>query len=102
VRLLRLQTTDTYEINRLVATYVSGTDTAYVPIVDAVNITEGITELNNTLVFASPFDVTIRVRQGKVILPFISSGQVTSGGLTVSAIRTGALHDEAKRSASPG
>jgi hypothetical protein len=82
------ETTDTYEINRLVATYVSGTDTAYVPIVDAVNITEGITELNNTLVFASPFDVTIRVRQGKVILPFISSGQVTSGGLTVSAIRT--------------
>lgn len=79
---------DTYQINQLVTAYVSGTDTAYVPIVDGDNITEGTTELSNTLVFGSPFDVTIRVRQGKVILPFISSGSVSSGGLTVSAIRT--------------
>lgn len=82
------QVTDTYEINRLVATYVSGTDTAYVPIIRSDNITEGTTELSNSLVYNANFDVTIRVRQGKKILPFIGSGTVTSGGLTVSAIRT--------------
>lgn len=82
------QTTDTYEINRLTQAYVSGTDTAYVPVIDNDNITEDTTELSNSLVFSSNFNVTIRVRQGKVILPFIGSGTVTNSGLTVSAIRT--------------
>ena len=81
-------TADTYEINRLVATYVNGTDTAYTSVVDGVNATEGTTELSNSLVFDTAFNVRIVVRQGKVILPFIGSGQVTSAGLTVSAIRT--------------
>jgi hypothetical protein len=80
------QTTDTYEINYLTQAYDTA-DTAYVPPLDSRNITEGVTQLSNTLVFGSNFDVRVVVRQGGEILEFVTSGQVTSGGLTVSAVR---------------
>lgn len=79
-------TADTYEINRLVQTY-DGSDTAYVAVIDARNITEGVTQLSNTLTYDAAFNVTIRVRQSGKMLDFISSGSVGSGGLTVSAVR---------------
>lgn len=79
-------TGDTYVINALVQLYGSS-DTAYVPIIDARNITEGVTELSNTLTFDIPFNVTIRVRQSGKMIDFISAGNVGSGGLTVSAVR---------------
>ena len=79
-------TADTYLINALVQAY-DGSDTGYVPIIDARNITEGTTQLSNTLTFDTAFDVTIRVRQSGKMLDFISSGTVGSGGLTSSAVR---------------
>jgi len=79
-------TADTYLINALVQAY-DGSDTAYVPIIDDRNITEGVTSLSNTLTFDAAFDVTIRVRQSGKMLDFISSGNVGSGGLTSSAVR---------------
>lgn len=80
------QTTDTYEINYLTQAY-DAADTAYVPPLDARDITEGVTQLSNTLVFDTAFNVRVVVRQGGEILEFVTSGQVTSGGLTVSAVR---------------
>jgi len=79
-------TADTYRINALIQTY-DGSDTGYVAVIDARNITEGVTQLSNTLTFDTAFDVTIRVRQSGKMLDFISSGSVGSGGLTVSAVR---------------
>ena len=80
------QTTDTYLINALVQAY-DAADTGYAAVIDARNITEGTTQLSNTLTFDVAFDVTIRVRQSGKMLDFISSGNVGSGGLTVSAVR---------------
>ena len=81
------QTTDTYVINALTQAYDSGVDTAYDMILEADNIAEGGTELSNSLVFDTTFNVRIVVRQGKVILPINGSGQVTSAGLTFPAGR---------------
>jgi hypothetical protein len=81
------ETTDTYVINALTQAYDSGADTAYAPIIDTDNIVEGVTELSNSLVFDTSFNVRIIVRQGKVILPINGSGQVTSAGLTFPAGR---------------
>jgi hypothetical protein len=80
------QTTDTYLINALVQAY-DGSDTGYVAVIDERNITFGVTSLSNTLTFDAAFDVTIRVRQSGKMLDFISSGNVGSGGLAVSAVR---------------
>ena len=80
------ETTDTYEINFLTQAY-DAADTGYVPPLDARNITEAVTLLSNTLVFGAPFNVRVVVRQGKIITEFVTSGSVTSGGLTVSAVR---------------
>ncbi len=80
------QTTDTYEIGRLVQAY-DGSDTGYVPPLDSRNIIEAVTLLSNTLVFDTSFNVRVVVRQGKIITEFVTSGTVGSGGLTVSAVR---------------
>jgi hypothetical protein len=77
---------DTYLINALVQSY-DASDTGYVPPVDERNITEGTTQVSNTITFDTAFDVSIRVRQSGKMLDFISSGNVGSGGLTVSAVR---------------
>jgi hypothetical protein len=79
-------TADTYEINRLTQAY-DGSDTGYIPPLDARDITEGVTQLSNTLVYSANFDVRVVVRQGGEILEFVTAGEVTSGGLTVSAVR---------------
>ena len=79
-------TADTYRINALVQNY-DGSDTGYVAVIDDRNITEGVTQLSNTLTFDTAFDVTIRVRQSGKMIDFISSGNVGSGGLTSSAVR---------------
>ena len=80
------QTTDTYEIGRLVQAY-DASDTGYVPPLDARNVVEAVTLLSNTLTYNADFAVRVVVRQGKVITEFVTAGTVTSGGLTVSAVR---------------
>ncbi len=78
-------TGEQYSINTLDRQYTSG-DTVYVPIIDSVNNTG--TTITNTLTFSTSIAVLARVRQGKVILPFETTGTIGSGGLTVTAIRT--------------
>ena len=64
--------------------------TLWVPLIDA---TAATTSVSNTLIFSSTINAVVRVRHyasgaGNSILPFETSGQVTSTGLSVSAIRT--------------
>ena len=76
-------TGDTYSFNTLPVAYVAG-DTLYVPYLDSTATT---TSVSNVVIYASASrDVLIRVRK-KGILPFETSGTVTSSGLSVSAIR---------------
>ena len=75
---------DSYDINGLARTYGTDDD-IYVPLIDEQSTS---TVASNTLVYSSDFDVLVRVRQGKVILPFETGGTVTTAGLSVAAIRT--------------
>jgi hypothetical protein len=76
-------TADAYSFHTLPVTY-DGTDTAYVPFIDE---TASTTSVSKTVLYNSARDVLIRVRK-KGILPFETSGTVSSSGLSVSAIRT--------------
>jgi hypothetical protein len=75
--------TFTLDTVTLTQSYSAGTD-AFVPIIDEQ---ASSTSVSNTLIYSSDIPVIIRVRK-KGILPFESSGTITSTGLTVSAIRT--------------
>jgi hypothetical protein len=79
---------DGYSINVTDRAYTTS-DTSYVPLVDAVQLTAG--SATNTLTFDANIDVVVRVRNSSgasKILPFETAGTVTSGGLSVAAIRT--------------
>jgi hypothetical protein len=67
--------------------YVSATDTAYVPYVDSEATT---TSVSSTVIFNTNRYLLVRVRRyvSTSILPFETTGQVTSGGYSVSTIRT--------------
>ncbi len=74
---------DAYSFHTLPVDY-DGTDTAYVPFLDEI---ASSTSVSKTVLYNSNRDVLIRVRK-KGILPFETSGTVTSSGLSVAAIRT--------------
>lgn len=75
--------TDAYSFHTLPVTY-GATDTAYVPFLDE---TASSTSVSKTVLYNSSRDVLIRVRK-KGILPFETSGTVSTSGLSVAAIRT--------------
>jgi len=76
-------TSDNYDTNKLDRDY-NGSDTAYVPFID---ITATSTSVEVSVLYSVDRTVLVRVRK-KGILPFETSGSVTSAGLTVAAIRT--------------
>lgn len=76
-------TGDSYSFNNLPVLYAAN-DTAYVPFLDE---TATSTTVSKTVLYNSNRDVLIRVRK-KGILPFETSGSVTTSGLSVAAIRT--------------
>lgn len=84
----RFDTSDTVTINKLVQNYSSGLN-VYVPLIDKVATG---TSVSTSLVYSSNVPVLVRVRNsttsGNKIVPFETTGTVTSTGLTVSAIRT--------------
>lgn len=75
--------TDGYSFNSLAVTYGSS-DTIYVPFIDQ---TATDTSVSKTVLYDANKSVLVRVRK-KGILPFETSGTVTSSGLSVAAIRT--------------
>lgn len=74
---------DTYSFNNLPVDYEAA-DTIYVPFLDEQATS---TSVSKTVLYASNRDVLVRVRK-KGILPFETSGTVTTSGLSVAAIRT--------------
>lgn len=81
---------DGYQSNQLDRSYNGAEDTAYVPFIDVVRISDG--DSSSTIVYGTPITCVARVRfssdTGK-ILPFESTNiSVGSGGLSVAAIRT--------------
>ncbi len=75
--------TFTTELNRLYTV----SDTVYVPIINETVWTG--TEVSNTLIYTAPtIPVIVRVRQGKVILPFEIENTIISTGMSQAAIRT--------------
>jgi len=74
---------DGYSFNNLPVAY-GATDTIYVPFVDE---TATSTSTSKTVLYAADRAVLVRVRK-KGILPFETSGTVTTSGLSVAAIRT--------------
>lgn len=77
---------DTYEINRLVRSYGTDDD-AYVPYLDRL---ADATSESNDIVQTTVISVIIRVREsaGAPIIPFESTGQIVSTGLSATATRT--------------
>lgn len=83
---------DGYEINRTVEAYSSNA-TIYPSVMDYVvsTVVAGTTSRTESIVFASTFTVSVRVRSGSTgskIVPFVTEGEVGSGGLSVRAVRT--------------
>ena len=76
-------TSDAYSFNNLPVDYENA-DTIYIPFIDETATSTSVTK---TVLYASNRDVLVRVRK-KGILPFETSGSVTSSGLSVAAIRT--------------
>lgn len=66
----------------------SGVDTLYIPIINEMVISPA-TSVSNTLIYTAPvIPVLVRVRQGKVILPFEIENEIGSSGMSQAAIRT--------------
>lgn len=84
---------DTYYIDTLTSTAYITSDTVYVPVVNEV-INTGNTSVTNTLIKKKIADgganipVLVRVRQGKVILPFEIENAIGDSGMSQAAIRT--------------
>jgi len=66
--------------------YVGPTDTCYVPYIDEETIS-GATQIQQQLTYASNRYLVARVRQYGII-PFETTAQLVSGGITITAIRT--------------
>ncbi len=87
------QSGDTFEVNSIVNATTSS-DTAFVPYLDAIedNGSEGTPgTVSDTLLFLSNRAVVIRVRNNLAdpkIVPFVTTSDILSGGMTVSVIRT--------------
>jgi len=75
---------DVIHINELVRTY-DGTANVYVPFLDDKATA---TEVTTTIVQTTGIDVVVRVRQGRVILPFQTGNSIGSTGMSQAAIRT--------------
>ena len=75
---------DVVHINELVRTY-DGTANVYVPFLDDKSTT---TEVSTTVIQTVSIDVVVRVRQGRVILPFQTGNSIGTGGMSQAAIRT--------------
>jgi hypothetical protein len=66
----------------------TGVDTLYIPIINEMVISPA-TSVSNTLIYTAPvIPVLVRVRQGKVILPFEIENEVGANGMSQAAIRT--------------
>ena len=83
---------DVYEINTLPFTFVNGTDTAYVMLLEVVATAS--VQTSDTLIFSTNIDAKVVVRFSSAIIspfepiePFETGATVTSGGLDVTAIR---------------
>lgn len=77
----------TFETQLLVAAE-SGVDNLYIPIINEKVISPA-TSVSNTLIYTAPvIPVLVRVRQGKVILPFEIENEIGSTGMSQAAIRT--------------
>lgn len=74
---------DGYQINLLNQTYVSASDTAYIPYIDRV---ADATNEDETLTFVTDRNVVIRVRNTSII-DFDTTGTIGSGGLSVKTVR---------------
>lgn len=75
---------DDYRINELIQSY-DNTDDVYIPFLDEKSTG---TSVSTTIIQTSDIDVIVRVRQGRVILPFQVGGTIGSNGLSQAAIRT--------------
>ncbi len=79
--------TYTFETQLLVAAE-SGVDNLYIPIINEMVISPA-TSVSNTLIYTAPeIPVLVRVRQGKVILPFEIENSIGLTGMSQAAIRT--------------
>lgn len=85
--------TDTYALNSI-ANATTGTDTAFIPYLDEIEDvgtdgTPGV--VSDTLLFLGNRAVVIRVRNNLAateIVPFVTTSDILSGGMTVAVIRT--------------
>jgi hypothetical protein len=83
-------TGDSYEINTLPVAMTSS-DNIYVPIIDSYETTGSSGSPGNestNATYISNVAVLVRARQAGQILPFETESTITSGGMTVSVIRT--------------
>jgi len=77
----------TFETQVLVAAE-SGVDTLYIPIINEMIVGSAVSVSNSLLYTAPEIPVLVRVRQGKVILPFEIENSIGSTGMSQAAIRT--------------
>ena len=83
---------DTFELNSLVVTYTNA-DTFFIPYLDTIEDTgtDGTPgSVSTTLLYLQDRPVVIRVRNVRSsteIVPFVTTSDITSAGMTVSAIR---------------
>jgi YD repeat-containing protein len=86
-------TSDGFEMNSVVVA-IAAADTAFVPYLDAIEDvgTDGSPgSISDTLLFTTNRAVVIRARNNLAateIVPFVTTSDITSGGMTVSVIRT--------------
>ncbi len=74
---------DFWAINELIQTY-DNTDNIYIPFLDDKAVA---TSVSTTIIQTTDIDVVVRVRQGRVILPFQVGGTIGSSGISQAAIR---------------
>jgi len=80
---------DTYSVHKLATTLVSGTDTVDVPLVNLQTDASG--DVTKSYSYASDTSVIIRVRNNNgatKYIPFNTSGNIASSGLTVTVVLT--------------
>lgn len=79
---------DSYTFETQILTVIESPDTLYVPIINEMIISPAVS-VTNTLIYTAPtIPVLVRVRQGKVILPFEIENTIGATGMSQAAIRT--------------